>query len=238
MSIPYRAILLKKIKYGEGNLILQTYSREEGSKAFFTRTQNGKGKFKTALHPLSILEIETSRGKGGLPRIKEMTNRSPFLNIMDDFRKSSILMFLNEILLFCLSDYQEDRDLFNFIETNCLELNSTEEEVNNFHLKSLFTLSLHLGFYPNGQYSEQRPYFDLIEGVFSSEKPLHPNYISEEYAVLFSQFLEGQEGNSGEIALSNNQRRNLLDQLLLYYQIHIDNFKELKSREVLETVFS
>ena len=205
---------------------------------FFAGTQNSKGKPKTSLHPLSILEIETSRGKGSLARIKEMTNQAPFLNIIEDFRKTSILMFLNEVLMRCLADYQEDRDLFDFIERTCLELNAKDGEVNNFHLKFLFQLSSNLGFYPNGQYSTEEPYFDLIEGVFSSSTPLHSNFISGEQTPLFSRFLENQEGDEEEIPLSNKERRDLLDQLLLYYRIHIENFNELKSREVLETVLS
>ena len=238
MSTPYRAILLKKIKYGERNLILQTYTREEGSKAFFAGAQNSKGKLKTSLHPLSILEIETSRGKGNLPRIKEITNQTPFLNIMEDFRKTSILMFLNEVLLRCLADYQEDYKLFDFIERTCGELNSKQGEVSNFHIKSLFELSSHLGFYPNGHYSVEQPYFDLIEGVFSTETPVHSNYISQDKTPLFSRFLENQGDDTAEISLSNQERRELLNQLLIYYRIHVENFNELKSVEVLETVLS
>jgi DNA repair protein RecO (recombination protein O) len=238
MSIPYRAILLKKIKYGERNLILQTYTRQEGSKSFFAGAQNSKGKLKTPLHPLSILEIETTRGKGSLLRIKEMTNQTPFLNIREDFRKTSILMFLNEVLMRCLGEYQEDHDLFDFIERTCRELDSTPGEINNFHIKSLFKLSSYLGFYPNGHYSAEQPYFDLIEGIFSTATPLHSNYISSDQAPLFSRFLENQESDAGKISLSNKERRELLNQLLIYYRIHIENFNELKSVEVLETVLS
>ena len=238
MSFSYRAILLKKIKYGERNLILQTYTRSEGSKAFFAGPQNSKGKSKTPLHPLSILELETIKGKGKLLTIKEMTNQRPFLNIMGDFRKTSILMFLNEVLLRCLSDYQEDHNLFDFIERMCLDLNSGSEDTNNFHLKSLFELSSHLGFYPNGQYSAEQPYFDLIEGTFSNEMPLHSNFISHENAELFSRFQQEHVRNAEKIILSNKERREILDQLLVYYRIHIENFHELKSVEVLETMFS
>jgi len=238
MSTPYRAILLKKIKYGERNLILQTYTRKEGSKAFFAGAQNSKGKSKTPLHPLSIIELETSRGKGSMMRIKEMTNCSPFLNIMGDFKKTSILMFLNEVLMKCLADYQEDQELFDFIERSCMELNQERGDVNNFHIKCLFELSSHLGFYPNGQYSARQPYFDLIEGVFSAEVPLHSNYVNPDMALLFSKFLDVQEGEAEKILLSNTERRGLLNQLLIYYRIHIQNFNELKSVEVLETVMS
>jgi DNA repair protein RecO (recombination protein O) len=238
MSDSYRAILLKKIKYGERNLILQTYTRSEGSKAFFAGPQNSKGKSKTPLHPMSILELETSKGKGKLPTIKELTNQSPFLNIMGDVKKTSILMFLNEVLLRCLSDYQEDRNLFDFIERTCLDLNSQSEDINNFHLKCLFDLSSYLGFYPNGQYSNKQPFFDLIEGVFSNEAPVHSNFLSHEKAALFSRFLESNGNNADKIALTNIERRGILDQILVYYRIHIENFNELKSVEVLETVFA
>lgn len=238
MSTPYRAILLKKIKYGERNLILQTYTRNDGSKAFFAGAQNSKGKSKTPLHPLSILEIETSRGKGNLPRIKEMTNQSHFLDILGDVKKTSILMFLNEVLMKCLSDYQEDRQLFDFIERNCRELNARQGEVNNFHIKFLFDLSSYLGFYPNGQYSAEFPFFDLIDGVFSTETPLHSNYLSPDMAQLFSKFIDNQNGDAESISLSNKERRMILHQLLIYFRIHVENFNELKSVEVLETVLS
>lgn len=213
---------------------MQTFTREEGNKSFFTSSSRAKGKSKTILSPLGVLDIETTKGKGDLLRIKEANIRSIHLETMDDFRKTSILMFCNEVLLKCLSEYHQDEDLFDFIEAELQRLNDLSDP-NDFHLEFLLGLSSHLGFYPNGQYSESKKFFDLIEGCFTDSEPLHKHFISPLKSPLLSQLLHQ---NSEGISMSNDDRRLLLDYLLDYFRIHVESFNELKSKEVLRTVLT
>ncbi|MEQ8323699.1 MAG: DNA repair protein RecO C-terminal domain-containing protein [Vicingaceae bacterium] len=231
----YRTILLRKIKYSDRSLIIQTYSREEGNKSFFLGSQHLKGKGRTPMHALSILDIVAKSGKGKLPYVTEVYNSSPFVSVLEDFHKSAILMFTNEVLLKCLADYQEDPELFDFVESALVEFDKSAEN-HDFHLQLMIGLSRKLGFSPRGDYSSETPYFDLIEGHFSTDQPLHNHFLEGDESRIFSEMLNESSNWSLAEERNNSQRRRLLTALLDYFRIHIAGFHELKSREVLETI--
>jgi DNA repair protein RecO (recombination protein O) len=147
-------------------------------------------------------------------------------------------MFLNELLLKTIREYQCDEDLFNFISESLTVLDEHQSNEVNFHLKFLLELSLHLGFYPNGQYSESFPYFDLYEGVFTSEQSLHKAVIGPDLSPRFSELIQLSISECDKVKLSNQERRALLSLLVDYYKIHIDKFDGLQSKEVLEAVLN
>ena len=237
MQLKARAILLKTIKYGEKNLILQTYTRDQGSMSFFIGAHVIRGKNKTLLTPLSSLDITASKGKGDLLRIKELTLINKNYELISDMHKASVLMFLNEVLLKTIREYDVDFELFEFIENSMTELDQAKND-NDFHLKFLLRLSYFLGFYPNGQYSDKAPIFDLYEGLFCSEIPGHDLVIMPEHGPLFGKLMEATFEDDQTLKLSTPERRILLGYLLDYFKIHVEKFDDLKSREILEEVLS
>ena len=238
MLIKSTAIVLKKIKYGEKNLILQTYTKEEGSKAFFVGSFLLRGKSKSSLPTLSVVEIISSKGKGGLLRAKEIELKQKNYELISNMHKSSLVMFLNEVLIKAIGDYGQDETLLDFITTSLMILDQQQENEVNFHLKFMLQLSKYLGFYPNGQHNASNPHFDLYEGVFCADQPIHRAVISHELADIFSQLLKCSLVNSNDVEMSNKDRRAILSGIIDYYKIHIDKFEDLKSKEVLETVLS
>jgi len=232
------AILLKKIKYGEKNLILQTYTREEGSKAFFMGASLIRGKFKSSLPTLCVLEIIAHKGKGDLMRITEVELKEKNYELISNMHKTSLVMFINEVLIKVIGDYDRDEMLFDFIRTSLNILDQQRENEVNFHLKFMLELSRYLGFYPNGQYTVSKPYFDLFEGLFSSHHPIHQAVMKPELAETFSQLLRCSFLDSEEIKMSNKERRALLSGIIDYYKIHVEKFEDLKSKEILETILS
>ncbi len=232
------AILLKKIKYGEKNLIIQTYTKEEGSKAFFVGSSLLHGKSKSSLPALSVVEIVAAKGKGDLLRAKEIELKQKNYELISNMHKSSLVMFLNEVLLKAIGDYGQDETLFDFITTSLMILDQQQENEVNFHLKFMIELSKYLGFYPNGQHNASNPHFDLYEGVFCSDQPIHRAVISHDLAKIFSQLLKCSIIESNVVEMSNKDRRAILSGIIDYYKIHIEKFEELKSKEILETVLS
>ncbi len=238
MARKYTAILLKKIKYGEKNLILQTFTIEEGNKTFFLHSSKLKGKNKIVLPPLCILEIVSGTGKGNLPVAKEILLKEKFYDLMTNLEKASIIMFLNEVLQKTIGEYHVDEDLFRFVIQSLNELDKTEESYANFHLKFLIILSQHLGFSPNEQHVQEHSIFDLYEGRFTIDEPLHGAILDSEEAKVFLSFLKSDNMLASEVKISSAQRRKLLSALLDYYRIHIDKFDEVNSKEILEELFS
>ena len=100
----------------------------------------------------------------------------------------------------------------------------------------MIKLSKHLGFYPNGSYSDNKPFFDLQEGIFLAEEPFHKHFLTPEIALHLSSLLKTDFDTLHELALSRNARNNLLEKLIEYYQLHQTSIKEIKSHHVLELV--
>lgn len=236
--VKYNALLLKKVKYGDKNLILQTYTRESGTISFFLHSLKNKGKTKMSLPPLCILDIVAEKGKGDMKYVKEITFSSRHFNLISNLYKSSMVLFINEVLLKTIRDYQVDDDLFEFILNSLDTLDQNQYDEPNFHLKFLVDFSKHLGFYPNGQFSENNTFFDLYEGHFSPNAPIHKAFIGPDLCWLFAILVKSSPAQCAGIKMNNGERRALLSHLLDYYKIHIESFDELRSREILETVFA
>jgi len=238
MAFSFKAILLKKLDYGDHNMILQTYTRERGNVAFFAYRSNSKNKKKSALPPLAILNITASKGKGDLYRVKEIGNEYVLNNLMTDVYKSCMVLFINEVLIKTIRDYHQDEGLYDFIQDALRELNEVHEKYFNFHLSFLMEFTRHLGFYPNGTRSEAKPFFDLYEGTFTEKEPLHSQFIPPDDSDIFRQLLQNRHLNDERLKLDNDKRKVLLSYILDYYRTHVDQFDQLKSTEVLEQVLA
>src|SRR5690606_29780945 len=87
--------------------------------------------------------------------------------------KSSIVMFLSEVLSATLKEEEANPTLYEFLETT-LQWLDHESEFANFHILFLIKLSKHLGFYPETT-NQDLPYFDLRSGTFEQRPQGHYN---------------------------------------------------------------
>ena len=175
---------------------------------------------------------------GAVQRIKELKSTPLLQSIPYDIVKSSIALFLNEVLYKAIKQASPDEHLFNFVFNSIELLDHSEQKLNNFHLVFLIRLSRYLGFYPHGLPGEKSiQYFDMINGVFVSHKPEGP-YLSAQHAQHFYALLAAGYEHLAEIKLGNEERRYLLNKLLDYYTLHIEGFGNIKSNEILEEILS
>src|SRR5690606_12079798 len=79
-------------------------------------------------------------------RIKEIKCLYPYQSIHHDFYKSSISMFLNEVLNKTVKEESHSQNLCEFIISSLVTLDTLTEQVENFHLQFLLKLSGFLGF--------------------------------------------------------------------------------------------
>jgi DNA repair protein RecO (recombination protein O) len=174
----------------------------------------------------------------GLQRLSEIRCSPQLNNISSDIRKSSMAIFLNEILIKVLKEEDSDVSLFNFLFNAIQLLDITPGSCNNFHLRFLISLSSFAGFFPSGAYSPADCHFDMMEGKFASVVSGHPYVISEPFSRLFYTLISTSFENNEEIKLSNSERKILLNALLDYYRLHMSNFGIVKSQHILEEVLS
>lgn len=234
-------IILHTVNYSESSIIAKIYTREFGLQSYMISGARGKkSKHRSALlQPLSLVDLVVSNSsKGGLHRITEINLLHPYVEIPYQVIKSSLLIFLNEILYKSLKEEHGDPELFDFLKNALLVLDLRQESCAAFHIYFMLQLSPYLGFAPQGQPDEQHPFFNLVEGRFTAVIPSHSHYLSENNCRLFYDLITAGFENFHLIPLTRSQRKELLQAVILYYQLHVPAFGELRSLSVLEEVVS
>ena len=236
MLVKTNAIVLSSLRFNEKSLIVKCFTQADGLKSYFVRDAFSTKKNNTKIayfQPLTILAIEATHKKNAnLNYFKEIRIAVPFQTIYINFVKSTIVMFVAEMLHHSIHEEEQNDDLFMFIETALIWLDQ-HELITNFHLIFTIELTKFIGFYPdisNIEYS----YFDFKEGFFTLIQTATSFSLAE--TVLLKKLLKLSFENSNKIFVVE-ERQLLLKILMDYYKIHLENFKEPKSIAVLKEVF-
>ncbi|UWX54783.1 DNA repair protein RecO [Maribacter litopenaei] len=239
MQVTTKAIVLTSIKYGDTSLIVRVFTESDGLKSYLLRgiLTSKKGKVKKALfQPLTQLELVANhRNKGSLENIKEAKLHYHYQNLHTNIVKNAMALFLAEMLANSIHEEEANIELFHFLEAS-LQWLDIRTEISNFHLYFLTLLTKYLGFYPDIN-NIAYPYFDLQEGEFVSTTSLNP-ILSGENLLYFKSFLGINFDAISTIKMRKNNRQELLQSLVLYYELHLQGFRKPKSLAVLNEVFS
>ncbi|MDP4265957.1 MAG: DNA repair protein RecO [Bacteroidota bacterium] len=234
-----RGVVLNSIKYSDNKLITNIFTENFGSQAFILNISRSKNAvFRTnIIQPLSILDIEVSyKPNKEFQHIKDCKPFYIYKSVYYDIIKSTIVLFLTEVLYKSIRSENANESLFNFLLNFMIDFDSKAEDYNNYHIYFLLELMKYIGFYPYNNYSEEHCFFDLKEGNFASFPPNHKNYLDPIQSKIMSDALN--LGIKHQIVLSHDSKKNLLYNILLYYKFHIIGFKEVKSHKILEDVLA
>lgn len=234
------ALVLGAVKYGDSSVILKTYTREEGIKSFMVGgVRSKKGPLKPAMTQVlgQLNLVYYQKGKGELRRIKEASMAHHYKELWFDPVKSSLAMFLAEILSHVLKEEEPNSNLYDFLVGTIAELDEMEQGVGNFHLFFLLRLSAFLGFFPQSPVDGE-VYFDLQNGVFSTSHIAHYHFLSKEETALWQKMQRAEESHSLAMGISKKERGQLLEFVLTYYRLHVTDFGQLRSLEVLKALLS
>ncbi|MCG8485190.1 MAG: DNA repair protein RecO [Clostridia bacterium] len=236
-----KGIVFHQLKYSETSVIAKIYTEIFGLQSYLIKgARSKKSKISPALlQHLSLVELVSNhKEKSNLQHIRELRSSHQYSSIPFDIVKSSITVFVNELCYKAIQEEESNPKLFKYIYNAMQWLDLTENDFINFHLIFGIKLTTYLGFYPRGVYSPVTSFFDLEEGSFVNVRPYHSNYIVDGEAQLFSDLTEYTFENLASLKLDNQKRNLLLDYLIQYYQLHLPNFGNMKSPEVLRTVLS
>ncbi len=239
MQVTTKAIILSSLKYGDTSLIVRAFTASAGLKSYLLKgvLVSKKGKLKTAyFQPLMQLElIANHRNKGSLESIREASVIYPYTTLHSDIAKNAVILFLAEMLGNSIREEEQNSGLFNFLEASFQWLD-THYNIANFHVFFLLELSKYLGFYPDTRHIHAS-WFDLVEGEFVREQPPSPNLSGIELANLKA-FLGTNFDAIHTIKMGKEHRQKLLQNLVLYFEIHLAGFKRPRSLAILNDVFN
>ncbi len=237
MRVQTKAFVLSNLRYGDTSLIVRCYTESSGLKSYLIKAALSpkNKKFKASFFlPLTFLDIEAvHKNKGTLESISEIKIAAPFHSIHSEIEKSTVAVFLSEVLSMCLKEEETNPDLFRFLE-NAFYFFEDQNEAVNFHLYLLVHLSRHLGFAPD--LSGEGDFFDLNEGILTQT---NANLcMSETSSSLLKHLSQIDLENLSQLKISSHLRQDFLNQLLHYYEIHFDGFKKPRSLAILKQIFA
>ncbi|MBT8307472.1 MAG: DNA repair protein RecO [Maribacter sp.] len=239
MQLTTKAIVLSSLKYGDTSLIVKAFTLSDGLKSYLLKgvLTSKKGKLKTAyFQPLTQIEmVANHKNKGTLESIREVRVTYHYQSLHSEIPKNAITLFLAEMLCNSIQEEERNEGLFYFMES-ALQWLDTHTEITNFHIYFLIDLTKYLGFYPETT-NTSGTYFDLLEGEFTDTRSLNPN-ISGENLNLFKRFLGINFDTLQSVKMKKANRNQLLQSLVLYFELHLQGFRKPKSLAILNEVFS
>jgi len=235
-----KGIVLDHVKYSETSIIVHIYTSEFGRQSYMVngvRRSRSRGKA-VFLQPLTLLQLEvTHNEKKEIHRIIDYKVLHPFLTIPFDQVKRSIVFFITEVLSKVLREEQPNEELFEFVFHAVKLLDEDIPGLSNFHLFFLFQLSRFLGFGVPATPDNGGMYFDLKNSEYQNTIPGHSYFVSGEILHNLMKLSDVDVSDLGDMDLNSAKRKELLDAIVLYYELHILNFGSLKSLEVLHSIF-
>lgn len=232
-------VIFRSVKYSESSLIIDVYTRERGLRSFIVsgiRTAKAHGKAALYQH-LNIIDIVAYDKDSSLARIKECCLHHHYRKVSIDVVRSSVGLFILEICKNAIREREENTPLFDFIHSRLLMLDQVDNrDLALFSIKFMLELSEFIGFMPINNWHMDTPYFDLYNGKFIAEEDA--KYISSPEASAAISMIDHMD-ISGLSALSYPKalRNAIIDDMVIYYRLHIEQFRELKTLDVLRVIF-
>ena len=216
-------ISINYIKYKDTSIIARVFTRDYGLQSLIINGIRSKNSRKNPgyFEPFSVLELVLYFSKDkDLHRLSEFRPKHMLSNIRTDMKKSAITLFLSEVLAKVLqAEKHENIALFEYLEASVVAFDHAVENDENFHLQFLIKLTTFLG--------------------FGFEPSLIQDHVVTGHASQIDEFAESlaTEDFFVPISASGKMRSETLDMILKYYQYHLGHALEIRSLEVLKSVF-
>ena len=115
--------MLSSTKCGDGKMVVNVYTREEGKRGFLVRLPSssaGKGRMKASFFfPLSQIEATFSEPRQGqdLVYLNDVKVVYAYREMYTDIRKSSVACFLAEVMGRCILQSEQDIRFYDTVAT-------------------------------------------------------------------------------------------------------------------------
>jgi DNA repair protein RecO (recombination protein O) len=217
-----KGIILHTLKYGDTSLIAHIYTRDFGRQSYLIKGVRSKSSKMQAAYfqPLTILELQVDhKTNREIQRIHDIKELHPFFHIRTDIVKSTIALFIGEILYRSLKEAEGNHQLFDYIENSIMLLDVSENGFVNFHLIFLLQFTRFLGIFP-----ENNTELDQYQ----------PENVSISLMDLLTYSLQDMD----KLKLKNSERNQLILAVIEYYYYHLEGMGKISSLEILHEVFS
>jgi len=196
--------------------VMGNLCKDYGRRSFIVSV--GKSSSMAMYQPLNILDVEiVENSKSELWRLRNISAAYPLNGIRSSMGKTSISLFISEVLYRAVQDGADADGLFEWCEHCILTLDALEGDYQNYHLRWLMELIATLGFSP--AFEDITPFAEEnlreIKDLLGAELP--------EFMVY---------------PLNGKKRSAIADSLLRYLSVHLEMKLNIKSLAVLGELYS
>jgi len=234
-----RALVLRTIRHGDRTLVLKAYTERFGLRSYLVRVsaKGGAPSTPALIQALNRVELVVDeRTERDMHHVREIRLDRPYLHVHGDAARGAVLLFLQEVLYRTLREESGDHMMYAFLD-GVLEQVDTDNDLRNFPLVFLLRYMTMMGFAPEPT-EVGGTYFDLQEGLFVQELPLHAHVIAPPLSNVLTALLPLQMVQQADVKVAAAQRRELLEQLLHFLRLHLPGSPELRSPEVLHQLLN
>ncbi|MBL4658157.1 MAG: DNA repair protein RecO [Flavobacteriales bacterium] len=231
--------MLHQINYGESSVVTKIYTELFGLQSYIINgVRSKKARIKSnILQPLSVLDMDVyNRDNRDLQRVKDAHSVNPNSAFGTDVVKGSLAFFIAEVIYRSIQEEEPNQRLFNFLFNFIQALEQEQGSVSNYHLIFMLELSMHLGFYPAPAPNGEDSYFDKREGVFCEGVPHHGDWMDTDSSALLRKIMSCGVENVSEMDMNTDQRNDLVQHLIAYYNLHLPTKFEIRSHKILQTI--
>lgn len=218
-----RGIVFRFTRFRETSIIVTIFTELFGVQSYIVngvRSSKASGNKIALYQPLTLLDLVVyHRDTANINRIKEIKCSHPYRTVTSDVKKSTVAMFLNEIVNKTVKEEAHAGELFEFLHQSLLTLDDPLRNSENFHLVFLVKLSRLLGF---GAHQVQE---------ISGSRILSDQDVDALTGLLVADY-------DTPLTITNAQRRMLLEHFLQFYKEHIETLGEIKSVSILKEILS
>tara|TARA_E500000178_G_C16965407_1_gene728150 strand:- start:660 stop:1412 length:753 start_codon:yes stop_codon:yes gene_type:complete len=235
--IKTNGIIINHYKYSDTSVIIKIFSEEEGLiSSIIKGAKSQKKKYNSSLiQRLSIVELIYKKNhKSDLVQIIDIKSKDYINNIYFNSNKRIIALFMSEFLSKIIKESGPNKSLYIFIENSIKLINITEKKIISFHLMFMIKITKYLGFYPTIIAPNKSKYFDILNGIFTNIKPNHNYLLSGHQMKCWILLLKTEFTKFDELNFSQSESKATLKNLNLFYKLHVDNYRKLKSDYILD----
>ncbi len=232
-------LYLNHISYGDTSVIVRLYTQEYGTVSFIVKGIKRKKGGLALLQPFHYIEL-TSNFKPD--RELNFGNKvklfKPTQTITADIRKTTVAIFLTEVLAKTLQESAPNEPLYENIE-QLISYFDAEEFSPLFHHLFLVQLIKGLGIMPNLGRNQSIDLFNLETGSFERVTQPQKIHFTQEESLAFKSILGTNFASETALKITSSVKKSLLKKMVQYIEVQTEiPVGSIRSIEVLESVFN
>lgn len=239
--IKTKGIVFRSMKYRETSLIVDIFTEELGMRSYIVNgARKPKSKLPSSLfQAMNLLDLVVYDHKDAskFNRLSECKIMKVYENLPFDVIRSMIGQCMLEVSNKCVKLVDDPKQVYTFLENWYIFLDKTEASISNVLLLFLIEFAEVMGFgITIHEVENESCYFDLEEGQIVPEEPIHQAFLSNQETQILYTLIQTTRYDAHLVPMTNQDRARLIDQLIRFYQYHVDRFNSLKSLSILRSI--